>query len=47
MTCYLSEPGVEFEITFFVNIFKNIKIQKNEKTPPSQSSFLKSMRAIF
>ena len=38
MACYLSEPGVEFEIsTFFVNIFKNrSKFKKNEKTPPRQ-----------
>ena len=34
MTCYLSEPGVEFEIsTFFVNIFKNRpKFKKMKKT---------------
>ena len=34
MTCYLSEPGVEFEIsTFFVNIFKNrSKFKKMKKT---------------
>ena len=33
MTCYLSEPGVEFEIsTFFVKIFKNrSKFKKIEK----------------
>ena len=38
MTCYLSEPGVEFEIsTFFVNIFKNrSKFKKMKKTPPRQ-----------
>ena len=38
MTYYLSEPGVEFEIsTFFVNIFKNrSKFKKNENTPPRQ-----------
>ena len=50
--CTLSESWVwEFEIsTFFVNIFKNeVKIQKNEKTPPRQFylGFWKSMRAIF
>ena len=34
MTCYLSEPGVKFEIsTFFVNIFKNMsKFKKMKKT---------------
>ena len=34
MTCYLSEPVVEFEIsTFFVNIFKNrSKFKKMKKT---------------
>ena len=33
MTCYLSEPDVEFEIsTFFVNIFKNMsKFKKMKK----------------
>ena len=38
MTCYLSEPGVEFEIsTFFVNIFKNrSKFKKWKKKPPRQ-----------
>ena len=34
MTCYLSEPGVEFEIsTFFVNIFKNRSKFKKMKKP--------------
>ena len=34
MTCYLSEPGVEFEIsTFFVNIFKNRSKFKKMKNP--------------
>ena len=34
MTCYLSEPGVEFEIsTFFVNIFKNRSKLKKMKKP--------------
>ena len=35
MTNYLSEPGVEFEISFFVNIFKNTcrsKFEKMKKT---------------
>ena len=38
MTSYLSEPGVEFEIsTFFVNISKiGQNSKKNEKTPPRQ-----------
>ena len=38
MTCYLSEPGVEFETsTYFVNIFKNrSKFKKMKKTPPRQ-----------
>ena len=34
MTCYLSEPGVECEIsTFFVNIFKNRSKFKKVKKP--------------
>ena len=34
MTCYLSEPGVEFEIsTFYVNIFKNRSKFKKMKKP--------------
>ena len=34
MTCYLSEPGVEFEIsTFMVNIFKNRSKFKKMKKP--------------
>ena len=34
MTCYLSEPGVECEIsTFFVNIFKNRSKFKKMKKP--------------
>ena len=34
MTCYLSEPGVEFEISmFFVNIFKNRSKFKKMKKP--------------
>ena len=42
MTCYLSEPGVEFEISrFFVNIFKNrSKFKKNEKNPPRQFNLI-------
>ena len=45
MTCYLSGPGVEFEIsTFFVNIFKNRskfeKMKKKKKNPPRQFSYL-------
>ena len=34
MTCYLFEPGVEFEISmFFVNIFKNRSKFKKMKKP--------------
>ena len=34
MTCYLSEPGVECEISmFFVNIFKNGSKFKKVKNP--------------
>ena len=34
MTCFLSEPGVEFEISmFFVNIFKNRSKFKKMKKP--------------
>ena len=47
MACYLSEPGVEFEIsTFFVNIFKNRskfkkkKKKKKEKTHPREFYFI-------
>ena len=50
MTCYLSEPGVEFEISmFFVNIFKNRSKFKKMKKPLLDNFilFLKSMRAIF
>ena len=42
MTCYLSEPGVEFESsTFFVNIFKNrSKFKKMKKTLVGLDNFI-------
>ena len=40
MTCYLSEPGVEFEIsTFFVNIFKN-RSKFNKMKKPLLDNFI-------